>query len=106
MAIDCRKFHSLGHRLRRELPLELPLSIRLQKLPRGAVGECDRHKDRFAIRIAKDLDTEEALGTLLHEAAHALAWGLDGVDDHGMYFCMANRTVWGIYMEWLKERTQ
>ncbi len=40
----------------------------------GVLGTCHRSDDRFVIRLATWLDQEQAIETLLHEWAHALAW--------------------------------
>lgn len=102
--MDRGTFHSLARHLKRRITLSRPVSVVTCKLSRGLSGDCTRKTGWYLIRVACDLGTEEAVGTLLHEYSHALSWGLDGHNDHGEYFTLANATVWGEYLVWLKEQ--
>jgi len=101
--VEKPKFQSLARHLKRKLPLGVPISIRLRRVPRRRIGDCTSDGTTFLIRVDPSLGTDEACGTLLHEVAHALSWGLDGPDeDHGEFFRHAERTVWSWYLAWLR----
>ena len=51
--------------------------------------------------MERHIETDAALGVLLHEYSHALAWGMD-VDDHGEWFEAARGKVFEAYLHWLK----
>lgn len=60
--------------LRRHCPAGKPVVVRTSRLPRTTLGECIRRPARFVIRLNNQLDEHEAVETLLHEWAHAVAW--------------------------------
>jgi hypothetical protein len=99
--MDAKKVHSLGVHLRRTVPLLLPVSIRLVRRLADR-GDCNEVAGRYLIRVRRELDTNEGFGTLLHEFAHAAAYGLDGEEDHGEFFQEARGVVFGAYLDWLK----
>ena len=101
--MDIARFHSLGRHLRATLPTPLPVSIRLHPFParERALGDCDKVDGRFRLRAEKGLETEQALGVLLHEYAHAMTWGLDS-EDHGEWFQEARRVCFQAYLRWLR----
>jgi len=43
-------------------------------MPGTILGQCGRKKSRFVIRLNNHMRLDEAVETLLHEWAHALAW--------------------------------
>lgn len=53
----------------------LPLSVHLD-------GDCQFRREKFLIRINRNLPEHEAIETLLHEWAHTLAWDRCSTDEH------------------------
>ena len=103
--MDRARFRSLAKYLKQRLPLSEPVTVSVCRVPRRRIGDCISDGKRFTVRIETSLGTEEACGTLLHEVAHVISWGLDGPDDadsHGAIFKHAERTVWGWYLDWLR----
>jgi hypothetical protein len=60
--------------LRKTCPAAKPVVVRISKLPNTLLGDCARRRERFVIRINKNLDSDAAIEVLCHEWAHALAW--------------------------------
>lgn len=60
--------------LRERCPAAKPVVIRTSSLPAATLGECIRRRERFVVRLNKNLDEPLAVETLCHEWAHALAW--------------------------------
>ena len=67
-------FREVLRALREHCPAGKPVVIRAAKLAPTTLGECGRRTSRFVIRINNRLWEREAVETLLHEWAHALAW--------------------------------
>ena len=63
----------LGH-LRHECPPAMPVVVRTSQMPPTLAGECRVRPNRFVIRLSDTMSQEEAIQTLVHEWAHALAW--------------------------------
>lgn len=60
--------------LKSKCPTVLPVSVRRTKLPKGHDGICQVKESHFLIRIDRNLKEHEAIETLIHEWAHAIAW--------------------------------
>ena len=60
--------------LKNLVPPAFPVDVRIVRLGVGRAGDCVRNRSRFEIRISSRLDLDNALETLCHEWAHALAW--------------------------------
>lgn len=61
--------------LREECPAGMRVVVRTTRsLPRNILGECERFCRCFVIRLNWRLGENEAVETLVHEWAHALAW--------------------------------
>lgn len=60
--------------LRELLPAAFPVVVRASVLTPDTLGCCHRTDERFIIRLAGTLNEQQAVETLLHEWAHALAW--------------------------------
>jgi hypothetical protein len=67
-------FQAVLQGLRKLVPTAFPVTVRRAAVRAGVLGTCHRSDDRFVIRLATWLDQEQAIETLLHEWAHALAW--------------------------------
>ena len=68
------EFRSLVQKLREQCPTGKPVVIRTSWMHSAIQGACIRRKSRFVIRLNNRLDEQEAIETVLHEWAHALAW--------------------------------
>lgn len=60
--------------LRQTCPAAHPVIVRASWLPKNLLGQCVRRDSRFVIRLNNRMGQEQAIDTLLHEWAHALAW--------------------------------
>lgn len=100
--------------LREFCPPAKPVIVRTSWLPPDILGECRRGPSRFVIRLNNQLRQDQAIETLLHEWAHALAWNysLDrlartpGVSpevfdraSHDEAWGCAYSRVWRVYVE-------
>jgi len=102
-----RRLRSLMRYLRQLLPFRLPVRLRLtSRISIQFWGDCDLRGHAFHIRVSDHLTEEAAVGVLLHEAAHALSWGLDGDEDHGEFFKVARTTVFNAYLDWLRKEQE
>jgi hypothetical protein len=100
--------------LRERCPPAMPVVVRTSRLPRNLLGDSARRKKRFVIRLNRQMMNDQAVETLLHEWAHALAWnfsldrlskmpGLDPVvferASHDEAWGCAYSRVWRAYLE-------
>lgn len=69
-----QEFRRVLARLREHCPAAKPVVVRTSWLPPDILGECIRRPRRFVIRLNNSLRADQAVETLLHEWAHALAW--------------------------------
>ncbi len=60
--------------LREKCVTAQPVVVRTSWLPPDTLGECVRRKRRFVVRLNRIMNESQAVETLLHEWAHALAW--------------------------------
>lgn len=67
-------FRSVLRLLRWDCPPAKPVVVRTSWLPADTLGECVRRQHRFVIRLNRAMNENQAVETLLHEWAHALAW--------------------------------
>jgi hypothetical protein len=67
-------FRSVLSDLRALCPSAMPVVVRTAWLPPTTLGECIRRPARFVIRLSNRMNQQEAIDTLIHEWAHALAW--------------------------------
>lgn len=75
-------------RLARRCPAAHPVRVRLAHLPKDLWGDCHlvtprKGRPYFQVRLALHQDEASMRATLAHEWAHALAWWVDGKQDHG-----------------------
>jgi len=75
-----------------------PISVRRLKLRNGLDGQCEKINDRFIIKINTNLIENYSIDVLLHEWAHALAWGKDA-DIHGPNWGKAYSKVYRMFLE-------
>jgi hypothetical protein len=100
--------------LRELCPPAKPVIVRTSWLPRDVLGECRRSRARFVVRLNNQLRQDQAIETLLHEWAHALAWNysldrlartpgvspemFDAASHDEAWGCAYSR-VWRVYLE-------
>jgi len=103
--------------LRRELPLDRPVRLRLVEFPRhlglaGTAGEVHRQagnhrmvKERYDIWIEKKQSLPAAVDALVEEWAHCLA-GINGDDhrDHGRHWGLEYSKVTQVKLRWIRWR--
>lgn len=96
--------------LRKKLPPAFPVTVRRVKMS-GKDGYCTKKKNRFHIRINKELGEPSAIDALLHEWAHARAWNhlhdsLEGEEFerviHDASWGVAYSEVYRVFIESLK----
>lgn len=68
--------------LKRDLKPEYAVSVRRLRMSEHLDGDCQFKGTFFRIRINRTLPEHEAIETLLHEWAHALAWTRCQYDQH------------------------
>jgi hypothetical protein len=68
--------------LRAACPADLPVNVRRTKMSDALDGDCSFRKEQYHIRVNRTLPEHEAIETLLHEWAHAVAWDRCHDDDH------------------------
>jgi len=68
------EFRQVLQTLRTALPAAKPVIVRTSWLGLDLLGHCVRRPRRFVITLNRDLREAQAIETLLHEWAHALAW--------------------------------
>lgn len=65
--------------LRLRFPTPIPTRVRVERV-RGALGDCGLIRDRLVVRVDSRLDGYQSAAVLIHEWAHAMAWGRERVD--------------------------
>lgn len=94
--MEFRAFYKTWRTLKKHLPLSHP--VRLRRVPLSKLdGDCDYRNDTYWIRIDKALPEYYAIEVLIHELAHALAWGKDK-DSHGPNWGKAYSFVYRTYL--------
>lgn len=79
-----RKYRLALRALRAECPVDRPVRVRLEHRHRRHYGHCNPTRDGkgFTITVvAKRATANEMRDTIVHEWAHAMAWGAE--TDHG-----------------------
>lgn len=76
---------------------ELPIKIKRVNME-NLDGSCEEKKSYFLIKINKELDENHAIDVLLHEMAHADAWGKDQ-DVHGKNWGLSYSRIYRKYDE-------
>lgn len=69
-----REFKVVLTRLRLQCPTALPVVVRTSWMSDTILGQCVRRRHRFVVSLNDGMDQPQAIETLLHEWAHALAW--------------------------------
>jgi Zn-dependent peptidase ImmA (M78 family) len=92
----------------------MPVVVRTAWLPDTILGQCIRRRQRFVVRLNENMGEPQAVDTLCHEWAHALAWnysldrlaktpGVDPVEferaSHDEAWGCAYSRVWRAYLE-------
>lgn len=75
------------------------LSVRRCRVPADRSADCARAGGRYTIRVDRGAAEDAAVLLLLHEAAHVVAWSLEGrehdaVPDHDGHWGLAYARVW------------
>ena len=111
---DWYSFAATLERLRDKCATAQPVIVRTSWLPPDTLGDCVRRKKRFVVRLNRSMNESQAVETLLHEWAHALAWNysldrlskMPGVDPaafdracHDEAWGCAYSRVWRAYLE-------
>jgi hypothetical protein len=78
--------------------VEKNVNIRRCKLSKGFDGLCELKNDTFLIRIDKNLPENHSVDVLIHEFAHAVAWGKDA-DVHGPNWGKSYSKVYRLFLE-------
>jgi hypothetical protein len=86
--------------LKKTVRLPFPVSYRRRTISDDD-GFCTFKDDHFAIMIKDDLPEWFAVEVLLHEYAHALAWGRDE-DQHGYNWGMAYSVVYRTFLDFYR----
>ena len=100
--------------LRLQCPTAMPVVVRASPLPETILGQCVRRRRRFVVKLNDRMGEAQAIDTLCHEWAHALAWnfsldrlaktpGLDPIEFeracHDEAWGCAFSRVWRAYLE-------
>lgn len=89
-------YHRLVRMLKKKCPPAFPVQVKRIKLS-GEDGYCSKIKNKFQIRINRELDECAAINTLLHEWAHARAWShLHDFLDQKEFSEVAHDASWGV----------
>lgn len=79
-------------------PAPLPVKVRRVKTASDLDGDCNHRDTYFYIRINRTLAEHEAIDTLLHEWAHAIAWPSSG-DAHSSDWGRAYSKVYRLFLK-------
>ncbi len=80
----------------------MPVVVRGAYLPEDTLGQCIRRQHRYVVLLSYRMKEQQAIDTLLHEWAHALAWNYaieelgkrDDLDEDE-FQRLAHDEVWG-----------
>ena len=92
-------YNALIRHLKQNLPLKHKVEVRRMYVSRKICGDCSFSKDRFLIRINKNLSEDLAIETAIHEFGHVLCWDNVG-DDHGLHWGKAYSIVYREFLTW------
>jgi hypothetical protein len=74
------------------------LSVRRVKIKEGLDGLCEKRDNKFVIKVSTNLGENYSIDVLIHEVAHAVAWGKDA-DIHGVNWGRAYSRVYRLFLE-------
>jgi hypothetical protein len=95
-----RMLQQLFRHLKKELPISQPVKYRRVPM-KGNDGVCIHANGRFIIKIDRTFEEYYAIEILMHEYAHALAWGKDK-DVHGPQWGIAYSVVYRKFLQFLE----
>ncbi len=78
--------------------VEEPISVRRVKIKSGIDGLCEKKDNKFIIKINPNLTENYSIDVLIHEVAHAVAWGKDA-DIHGPNWGRAYSRVYRLFLD-------
>ena len=82
------------------MPIDKPISVRRVKLSPTLYGEVYLQKNKYLIRIDKNLLENSAMDILIHELSHVMAWSCE---EHGREWGIAYSKVYRLYLKWIDE---
>lgn len=99
MRDEARRLRRLARWLATRLPASLPVRLQLcRKL--NAYGDCSERSGVLRVRVRSTEPYHICEGTLLHEFAHAISWGMDDDEPHGEFFGEARRNCFDALIEY------
>jgi len=101
---EVARLRRLADHLRKTVPADGPVRFRFGRMGsrEGNLGTCEESRDGYLLRVDTTVEFPYAKATLIHEMAHAMAWGMDGSPtEHGQFFWEAHSYVFQRYADWL-----
>lgn len=94
--------------LRRGPLAGLEVRLRRCRVPADSSADCDRAGRVYTVRVSRQAAEDAAVLLLLHEAAHVLAWSMEGTDhpavpSHDGHWGIAYARLWREFMAALNE---
>lgn len=93
---EYKKFKAAVKFFKNTLPFGYLLSVRRIKLY-NLDGSCEMKGNKYLIKIKSELPEAHAIDVLIHEVAHAQAWG-EGDDVHGEEWGKAYSLMYRLYL--------
>lgn len=91
-------FQAAVCKLRKKLPPKYPISVRRRNLnSTNCVGYCVKNGKKFQIVVCNTLNEDSAVLILIHEFAHALAWGKE--NDHDAIWGRCYAKCWRVFTD-------
>jgi len=88
--------------LKKTILMNYDIFVMRTKLKKTHDGECICLKNKFIIKINKNLSESHSIDVMLHEASHVLSWDKEK-DQHGIAWGIAYSKIYRKFLEWLEE---
>jgi len=98
-----KDFYEFSRFLKQSFKSRQQISIRRVILPSKVDGDCHLNKNRFTIRIERNLPAFYAIEVLIHEMAHCLSWTTDHDEYHNDSWGKAYSKVYRKFLEWYND---